>query len=47
MLCSVKVVIKAFYFVFFCLQLLFLYLHHIIWLFSLRFQEIVTCCQNL
>ena len=40
MLCSVKVIIKPFYLVFFCFQLLFLHLHHIIWLLSLLFKRL-------
>ena len=40
MLCSVEVVIKPFYLVFICFQLLFLHLHHIIRLFSLLFERL-------
>ena len=39
-LCLVKVIIKPFYLVFICFQLLFLHLHHIIWLFSLLFKRL-------
>ena len=40
MLCSVKVIIKPFYLVFICFQLLFLHLHYNIWLFSLLFMRL-------